>query len=230
MSGKKDKSWNSNNDNIEGGWMIGFMFRTPMMSITTDVLISTITRSEFVHVDMLFYRKGCKNDVSRRELFSTFIGENFRGYVTKSWKHRDNKSHTLLALEVTEQVYNFARKYISDLCTKEVRYNYTDLCGCLIPKTIISMGFLVDVDPYPIPKSVYCSQAAVLMLRYALSGDWQSSVEEEDEALFRMKSVRSAIHRINSRSCSPHMLFTILKDCNCEKLDVVSFVNDVNDD
>lgn len=171
-----------------------------------------------------------QSPAKRSELFSIFMGEKFAAYTTRSWSARDNDTHSLLVTEIQEHQFDKARKYVADLCMSDVSYNYKDLCSCLIPNAA-AMAMLKDVDPYPIPKNVYCSQAVVLVLRYALSDVYDG---EKPFVQYRADSsgdegavshpLLEAVERINSRSCSPMMLYNIMKNI-CVYRDVPTFVS-----
>ena len=163
---------------------IGVMFRAQLKGSVSDYLISKITGGKWDHVDTLFVPckpKGTHMEdgrisiaehqlVSRRqnmrELFSTYVREYYRGYVPRMWDQRKEGDYLLMLLPVTERQYERGRQYVSELCARKVPYNYTDLTLCAMPCGV-SNFFGPDVKPHPIPSRLFCSQAAVLMLRYA---------------------------------------------------------------
>lgn len=199
----------------EDGFHIGFMFRRPIRGLATDVLISGFTGAKFVHVDTLFvppatgHSDGQRAD-TMRQLFSTYIGEHFCGYTPAGWADRSNDTHDMLLLSVNEEEYTQARRYVSDLCQAKTAYNYLDLALCAMPNTMAT-ALANEVGPYPLPVKVYCSQAAVLMLRHCLQPG------RANAALLQCLSTA------NSRACSPMMLYMLLIP-HCQRLDVAQYV------
>lgn len=134
------------------------------------------------------------------------------------------------------------RKYITDLATAQVPYNYVDLVQCGLP-SMFSSVLAPDVEPSVVPKTVFCSQvhsrlvmhcecvhasarntsdgqthppslasqAAVLMLRNAISSSRQNALLVE------------TLRRTNSRACSPMKLFNLLGP-HCMRVDVAKYV------
>lgn len=183
---------------------IGIMFRAKMEGSMSDYLISKITGGKWDHVDTLFVPPRTPSMLAEhqltsrrqamRELFSTFVREHYRGYVPKMWETRKEGSYLLMLLPVTERQYERGREYVSELCRRETPYNYLDLTLCAMPSGMVSwVG--PDIKPYPVPKKVFCSQAAVLMLRQALHDNTE---------------VYEALSSVNSRSCSPMELYNLL--------------------
>ena len=199
----------------EDGFHIGFMFRRPIRGMATDLLISGLTGARLVHVDVLFVppATGCSDGQrtdTMRQLFSTYIGEHFCGYMPTGWSERSNDSHEMLLLSVNGDEFDRSRAYVSDLCQARTPYNYLDLALCGMPNTMVT-SLANEVGPYPLPAKVYCSQAAVLMLRHCLEPG------RANAALLQCLSTA------NSRACSPMMLYTLLMP-HCKRLDVAQYV------
>lgn len=188
----------------EGQFYIGIMFRAKMEGSMSDYLISKITGGKWDHVDTLFVPARTSTMVAEhqlvprrqtmRQLFSTFVREYYRGYVPMAWETRREGEHLLMLLPVTERQYDRAREYVSELCRRETPYNYLDLTLCAMPSKVASFVG-PDTKPYPVPRKVFCSQAAVLMLRQALHDN---------------TDVYDALSSVNSRSCSPMELYNLL--------------------
>jgi hypothetical protein len=204
---------------IHDYYHVGLMYRRPERLMKarnlgvaiTDGIVSAFTRAKQVHVDIVFIppiRDMNRPDVVR-QAFSTFLGECFGGYTSKDWSCRSEKTHRTHILRVSEQEYDACQKYVTDLCEAKTPYNYADLALCGIPNGIAT-AFNSDVDPYPLPKRMYCSQAVILMLRHAIQPG------RENAAL--LASMQAA----NSRACSPQMLYTILAP-HCRRIDTDRF-------
>ena len=191
---------------------IGFMHRTPVKCIPSDVVLAAVTHARFMHVDMLFVPpSGTEQDVDiMKQLFSAYMGESFCAYTPQKWTERDNSSHALLLLEVSEDEYYKARAYVCDLQVGKVPYNYVDLTLCALPNSM-ALTMAHDSPPYPLPKTVYCSQAAILMLRHAMSPSRKNA------------AIIGSLSRVNARACSPSMLYNILAP-HCTLADVEAYV------
>jgi hypothetical protein len=155
---------------------LAFMFRTPIKGMISDALIAKLTGAKYVHVDTVFVPPIPGMGIQRRpiseheeredtmkQMFSTYVGESFSGYTPVHWLQRNNDTHFMLLLSVSEEEYDRARAYTCDLCLSNVGYNYVDLALCGIPNAV-AMGIASDIEPHPIPKTAYCSQAAILTL------------------------------------------------------------------
>lgn len=193
---------------------IGFMHRTPLKSMVSDIVLATMTHAKFMHVDIVFVPpEGTENrsDIMK-QLFSAYVGETFCAYTPQKWAERDNNSHSMLLLDVTEDEYYRAREYMCDMKTSNVAYNYVDLALCGVPN-YVAMAMAHDQSPYPIPKSVYCSQAAILMLRHAISPGRSNA------------SIIWSLDKVNNRACSPSRLYSLLLP-HCARVDVKAYVQD----
>lgn len=193
-------------------YRIGFMHRTPLRSMVSDVVLSAMTHAKYMHVDILFVPpEGTeyRSDIMK-QLFSAYVGETFCAYTPQKWAERDNDSHSMLLLDVTEDEYYKAREYVCDLKMAKVAYNYLDLPLCGIPNSV-AVAMSHDQSPYPLPKTVYCSQAAVLMLRHCISPGRQNA------------AIIWSLDKVNNRACSPSMLHSILMP-HCMQADVSAYV------
>ena len=197
---------------------IGLMFRRRVPGIKMDFIIQNVTGDEFLHVDIIFIPSDTNIERSKRirEVFTTFLGEHFKGFVAQEWEKRTESTHLLMVIQVTEDQYDEARRYVADLCMAKVPYNYLDLMVCAMPKRLSGSSWVDDPPPYPIPSTVFCSQAAMLMLRYALTKERVAH------------PLGGPLYTINSRACRPQNLLNILRDCKCSgggtRIDVVAFV------
>ena len=199
---------------------IAFMFRTPIKGMMSDALIARVTGAKYVHVDTVFVPpliQGHRPIIEHhdreeimKQLFSTYVGESFKGYTPVHWTQRNNDTHHMLLLSVSEEEYNRARAYICDLCHSNVTYNYVDLVLCGVP-IAIAMVITSDIGPYPIPKTAYCSQAVILILRHAIAPGRIAA------PLVQM------LDSTNSRACSPMMLCNMLGP-HCTSIDVARYV------
>lgn len=196
---------------------IGLMFRRRVPGLDTDTVIQMFTGDEFLHVDVLFVpelpqgrdpARESERDEKMRQVFTTFVREHFRGYVPLEWTSRTDESHLLMVIPVTQEEYERSRAYIADLCHAKTPYNYLDLILCAMPKWC-SRDLAHDPDPYPLPSTVFCSQAALLMLRHALPRHAAGGV----------------LYTINSRACRPQDLYRIMKG-SFYRVDVAGFVRD----
>ena len=198
---------------------IGLMFRRRVPDLDTDYLIQKLTGDEFLHVDILFVPALASEDTplgvgvppherndSMRCVFTTFVKDTFRVRIPKEWGSRTDESHLLTLLPVSEEEFSRSRRYVADLCAANVPYNYLDLMLCAIPKWC-SRRFAHDPPPYPIPSTVFCSQAALLMLRQALPRDGGGGL----------------MHTLNSRACRPQNLYEITRGA-FHRVDVGAFV------
>ena len=175
------------------------------MSSNWEQLVAKLIHGAMVHVDMLFVPKQVSvlrpehEHIPRmqtmRELFSTFVGEHFCGFVPKGWLERSNETHALLLIPLQDDKWDRARQYVSQLCAKKTPYNYSDLPMCSVSNTMVNT-LLSDVTTIPTPRTVFCSQAALLTLRHAF--------DDTPTKLYLLSS-------INSRGCSPVSLYNMLQ-------------------
>ena len=196
----------------EPSYRIGFMHRTPLKTMVSDMVLATMTHAKYMHLDILFVPpEGTehRSDIMK-QLFSAYVGETFCAYTPQKWGERDNASHSMLLLDVTEDEYYKAREYVCDLKVNNVAYNYMDLALCGVPNSV-AMAMAHDQSPYPLPKTVYCSQAAVLMLRHAISPGRRNA------------AIIWSLAKTNNRACSPSMLHSLLAP-HCSHVDVPSYV------
>jgi hypothetical protein len=196
---------------------IAFMFRTPIKGMMSDTLIAKMTGAKYVHVDTVFVPpvprallEQQEREETMKQMFSTYVGESFKGYTPVHWTQRNNDTHHMLLLSVSEEEYNRARAYVCDLCHSNVTYNYVDLVLCSVPNAI-AKGITCDIGPYPIPKTAYCSQAVILILRHAIAPGRIAA------------PMVQMLDSTNSRACSPMMLCNMLGP-HCTSIDVARYV------
>ena len=138
-------------------------------------------------------------------MFSAYVGEAFSMYRPKGMKERCNASHCMMVVPVAADQFERASTYLCDLCNNGgVAYNYSDLCLCTMPAALVEAIYPDHLAPYPIPRTVFCSQAGVLMLKSAFDSAHRSLYQHPS-------AVARALVGVNSRACSPMRLYTLLK-------------------
>lgn len=101
------------------------------------------------------------------------------------------------------------RAYVVELCSRKIPYNYLDLALCAMPKSMASM-MASDIPTLPVPKTLFCSQAVVLILRHAL-GDHPKIVPVVAKLCSRCVCENSAkrMHRPTPPSLGPCILIPL---------------------
>lgn len=105
---------------------------------------------------------------------------------------------SLLAIPLSCEEYENAQNYLGRLRDAKVHYNYADLAMVLAPKFLVQ-SLMPDVEPGCIPSHVFCSQAALLVLKNALM--------QKD----RSDRLPEILAGVNSRTCTPNRLYRILQ-------------------
>lgn len=149
-----------------------------------------------VHVDIVMHMDDTS---SNRFSYTAYMNEKF-SLNLMSERIRSNENYVNLSLDISEEEYHSCNKYLSSMVDR-VEYNRSD--AMLLLPIMPSKGLFVDTmitdvdgsDPSNI-KSVYCSQAVVLVMRECLK-DRASLMEQLDG--------------LNSRLTSPCTLYTRLK-------------------
>lgn len=198
---------------------IALMFRRPRGG--SDTVLAALTHAEYMHVDMFFvpplftherggggggggYKPNRNQQHNQQEqerqrtvqqLFSAYMHEEYSAYEDQDWKLRCNGTHTLLVLHVEKEEYERGRKYACDMCVAKVPYNYFDLVLLGMPNRV-AMSLMRDVQPYPIPSRLYCSQACLLLLRHAVSPSRHNAALLQTMAQVRHISQRKCGTRI----------------------------------
>lgn len=122
-------------------------------------------------------------------MFERFSKGPFAGLYTPA-------THSALYLHMNEEQCHLARDFLEHCVQKQVPYNYVDLMSCVMPgSSAVVSDTVAASEP---PASLFCSQAAVLCLRYALAG------ERETSPLAR------CVYSLNSRITTPSTLYTSL--------------------
>ena len=93
-------------------------------------------------------------------------------------------------MELSDEEEKKISEWLVQHVTDKTKYNYGDLYYCVMPAL-----FVKDVD-CEAAKSLFCSQACVLALRYGVT-----SKEDMKEALLK----------INSRVCTPNAFYKFIK-------------------
>lgn len=137
--------------------------------------------------------------------FTSYMGQPFSASFRVKETYNNDKC-VALAFDVTEQEYLQIISYAHDLCSHNINYNYSDLLLTALPHTIQN-AMIEDIpseDPAHI-KSLFCSQAVILILRNGLQEN---------------HPVMQAVGNLNSRTILPYKLYHLLKpytksvDCN----------------
>ena len=161
-----------------------------------------------LHVDMLVHEPTAQ---PVRFSYTSYMYEPFSATLMGT-ELTDNKHHVNLAIPINAEECMRIQSYLMCL-VGSAAYNYKDLVlalGMLGHGTFMNT-MCQDVDgsdPSKI-KQVYCSQAAVLMMRNCLSADSNASLLK-------------VINGMNSRDVTPHKLFETVKpygkQCSGESL------------
>lgn len=153
-----------------------------------------------IHVDIVMHRAGTP---SKMFAYSAYMNEPFSMNLMNPSMMRD-PTFDNLSLDITVKEYDSCVRYLSKLVDR-ARYNRSDAMFLLpiIPsKSSFSRVMVPDVDASKpeLIKSVYCSQAVVLLIRECLKG---------------RQHVQYAFDGINSRLTSPHDLYQRMRGiCN----------------
>ena len=177
------------------------VFRKP--SFLSDSIISMYA-GQLVHTDIcpIDDLNGCNTLTC-----TCYIGESFSASLSAKRSFSD-VSHMALAIPTSEQEQDRITTYLYTLVENNVRYNYLDVAAMALPTLLRNtlFGDIESEDPTRI-QSLFCSQAAVLVLRNCL-----------DES----REVSKVLAKVNSRCVLPNTLYTILSQfavrVTCESL------------
>lgn len=122
-------------------------------------------------------------------MFTSFMFEKFS--MNRAVGYHKN-THECLSLNVSQEVHDSAQEMLLRLVQKKIPYNYYDVFHLLVP----SMMSKIDVVQEEEIQSLFCSQAATLLLKMILV--------PEHELL-------QQVNQLNSRLTTPTMLYNTIK-------------------
>lgn len=178
---------------------IAILFRRPVFFSDTWLAVYA---GPFLHTEILPIQN---EDPSKTMSFTSYMGQAFSASLRVKETYNNDKC-VALAFGVTENEYDKIVSYAYDLCEHNINYNYSDLLLTALPHTIQN-AMIEDIpseDPAQI-KSLFCSQAVILILKNGLKND---------------HPVMQVIKNLNSRTILPYKLYTLLTplakniDCN----------------
>lgn len=159
-----------------------------------------------VHMDVVLVKP---HSHSGRFCFSAYVSQTFEMCLMDQ-SHIMDPAVINQSLDVTEAEYQRCMDYMLQLVDRKTKYDYADALVLMpmapkgrssAPKFASFMSpLLQDVDGDQMPRSVFCSQSVVLMLRECLNPQGIHGVLVE-----RLK-------QLNSRLVSPKMVFDILQE------------------
>lgn len=150
------------------------------------------------HVDIVLEEEGTDN---KRFYYTAYMNERFSMLMIPDHEMGSDQFDNM-RVNISREEMGKCSNYLSTLVNNKVRYNYTDAMmimpsveGSLCPvkmSTVSSIFPDVDgSDPNNI-KKVYCSQAAVLLIRECLQESCEGMIQD--------------LNQLNSRFVSPHTL------------------------
>jgi len=119
-------------------------------------------------------------------MFETFSVNPVQGYSTDT--------HVCLNLQVTQEEHDAVREMLARFVHKGIQYNYNDVFRCMLPGPTAFDA--ADVQHEHEVKTLYCSQAVLLVLRSCLDPS---------------KDLVSKLATMNSRFTTPNMLYNALQ-------------------
>ncbi len=177
------------------GPTLGVAFRRANMVLAKDRVISTLTWGPLVHTELWLY----SGDGSRPRTYGAFQGTS--GFMP-SHPFRD-KSEQWVVVRYALAPGGYERVYavILQLLSMNMPYNARDLWQCCIK---VALPFEKDLDcerPETWKGGVFCSQAALLVLR---------RLQRQGVLSHSPEGLRTLIETTNSRGCSPNALYDLL--------------------
>lgn len=127
----------------------------------TQSTVESVVRAlsgPMVHVDIV-------PDTSDPYAYTSYMFESFSKNPTLN--AYTPETHTAIHIQMTEDEKQRAVTYLEGCVERSVPYNYSDLVTCITPA---ARHIVSDVHPDS-PKTLFCSQAAVLCLRHAVDPD-----------------------------------------------------------
>ena len=135
-----------------------------------------------IHVDIV---PGDERLAYTSYMFETFSVSPVQGYSTDT--------HECLNLPVTQEEHDAAKEMLLRFVQKNIKYNYNDVFRCMLPGPTTFDG--KDVEHEDDIKTLYCSQAVLLVLRSCLVNN---------------KDLVDKLSAMNSRFTTPNMLYEVL--------------------
>jgi hypothetical protein len=159
----------------------------------TSLLQLATAKNTPIHSDVIPHRdQKCDENTF---LYTAYIGEHF-GFSRIDVNAIANDEYTYYYLVVDEPTYDKCVAYGLGMCEKYLRYNYTDLL--LIPLHPNPQNKIFKDVNTENTSSLYCSQFGLLMLRHCLDPDQHPHIVKD-------------IQHLNSRSCSPAVLLSLIR-------------------
>jgi hypothetical protein len=149
---------------------------------TTESIVQALS-GPMVHVDMV-------PDTADPYAYTSYMFECFSKNPTLNAYTPD--THTAISLPMTNEERARSVLYLERCVEQSVPYNYPDLVACVTP----AASWLVSEVPADNPKTLFCSQAAVLCIRQAVD---PTSV------------LGQAVAKVHSRVTSPSALYAWAK-------------------
>jgi hypothetical protein len=159
---------------------------------------ATYAESIMIHVDML---SQCSEPRElNNQIFSAYVGSNL--CMRPRNPSDDNCSDFVhLSIDVTIEEYTHFNTLATNMVSRGIPYNYSDLLFIPLPCSRLVRNLLTDTDnsdkDLETPSTLYCSQFAVLILKRCIS----YSVHPD---------LSIVLKNLNSRCVSPHMLYKLL--------------------
>lgn len=174
----------------KGDW-IGIAFKTGSFRYLQDDAIMGLTFGEFVHCEVVI-----GNDENGKA-YGAFQGPGGGGFMPSDNKHVPPE-WALFTMPLKKPTQT--RGVLLHMLTLNLPYNYADLWQCCI-STLLPWETELDCDkPESWRKGVFCSQAALLVLRRLARMD----------AIECPSDTRRLLEAFHSRGCSPNALFGLL--------------------
>ena len=180
------------------GPTLGVAFRRANLGMPKDRLISTLTWGPFVHTELWLDKGGGGISSGRPRTYGAFQGVS--GFMPSNPFHDKNDSWVVLQYELAPGGYEKVYAVMLQLLSMNMPYNSRDLWQCCIK---VALPYEKDLDcerPETWRGGVFCSQAALLVLRRL----------QRRGILVHPQGLHALIETTNSRGCSPNALFNLL--------------------
>jgi hypothetical protein len=184
------------------GATLGVAFRRANMEVPKDRLISTLTWGPFVHTELWLNR----GDERRPRTYGAFQGES--GFMPSNPFRARDEQWVVVQYALPPGGYERVYAVMLQLLSMNLPYNSRDLWQCCIK---VALPFEKDLDcerPDTWKGGVFCSQAALLVLRRL----------QRQGVLRHPGALRALIETTNSRGCSPNALYTLLEPAKKKKM------------
>ena len=168
---------------------VAIVFRKPVF--VSDSIIAMYA-GQYVHTDI------CPIDelnAAHTLVCTCYMGETFSASLCSKSRFND-ATHAALVIPTTIEEQDEITSYLYALVEKKVKYNYMDVAAAALPLNVRNTLFsdVESENPDGI-SSLFCSQAAVLVLRNCLIPE---------------REITKALTGVNSRCILPNMLYNIL--------------------